>query len=130
MDLEQRWPILDELGACATRFPGLQLWVFGSMLRTEHPRDLDVLIIYTDPVQVTALYGMRWWDATLPPLHFIAMTPDEEHDYRFIEVTEAIPLHRDQPNGQRPRHAPSANSNRDDLTTPEPTIAASRHYGD
>ncbi|KFU75415.1 hypothetical protein BB31_41655 [Amycolatopsis lurida NRRL 2430] len=72
--------------------PDLQLWVFGSMLRTEHPRDLDVLIIYTDPQHVTDLYRMRLWEATLPPLHFIAMTADEERDYRFIEVTGAVLL--------------------------------------
>lgn len=97
MDLKQRWLILDELCTCATQFPDVQLWVFGSMLRTEHPRDLDVLIIYTNPKHVTDLYGAREWEATLPPLHFIAMTPDEEHDYRFIEGTGAVLLHPPSP---------------------------------
>ena len=93
MDLTRRWPILAVLCACATRFPDLQLWVFGSMLRTERPRDLDVLIIYIDPQHVTELYTARSWGGNLPPLHFIAMTPDEERDYRFIEVTGAVRLH-------------------------------------
>lgn len=89
----------------ASQFPDLQLWVFGSMLSTEYPRDLDVLIIYTQPEQVTELYAARLWEATLPPLHFIAMTPDEEYDYRFIEVTDAVPLH---PLGRWPATAPVA----------------------
>jgi hypothetical protein len=93
MDLTRRWPILRELCSCAEQFPDLQIWVFGSMLRSQRPRDLDVLIIYADPQHVTALYAARLWEATLPLLHFIAMTPDEERDYRFIEVTGAVRLH-------------------------------------
>lgn len=105
MDLKQHWTILDELCRCATQLPDLQLWAFGSMLRTKHPRDLDVLIIYTNREHVTALFGMRWWDETLPPLHFIAMTPDEERDYRFIDVTEAVRLHP--PPAGQPATAPA-----------------------
>ncbi|MFE5501345.1 hypothetical protein ACFQ73_02185 [Amycolatopsis japonica] len=63
------------------------------MLRTDHPRDLDVLIIYTDPQHVTDLYAAHLWEVSLPLLDFIAMTPDEEDDYRFIQVTNAALLH-------------------------------------
>jgi hypothetical protein len=93
VDLKRRWPILNELCACAEHFPDLQIWVFGSMLCTPHPRDLDVLILYRDPKHVTDLYAMRLWEATLPLLDFIAMTPDENRDYNFIEVTGARRLH-------------------------------------
>ncbi|WP_216215716.1 hypothetical protein [Amycolatopsis aidingensis] len=93
MDLRQRWQILDDLCVCAERFLDLQVWGFGSMLQTGHPRDLDVLIIYTNPDHVTDLYAARLWETTLPMLDVIAMTADEDRDYRFIESTGAQRLH-------------------------------------
>jgi hypothetical protein len=90
MDLTHRWPVLAKLCACAAQFPDLQIWAFGSMLRVQRPQDLDVLILYTNPDDVNALYAMHLWEVTLPLLHIIAMTPDEEHDYDFVKVTGAI----------------------------------------
>ena|SRR5437763_337574 len=93
MDLRLRWPILDELCTCAEQFPGVEVWAFGSMLRTQHPHDHDVLIIYTDPDHITGLYDMRLWEVSLPLLDIIAMTPDENSDYQFTEFTRAQRLH-------------------------------------
>jgi hypothetical protein len=53
MDVRGRWPILDELCRCADRFPNVEVWTFGSMLRSPRPNDLDVLIIYKD--------RLTWW---------------------------------------------------------------------
>jgi predicted nucleotidyltransferase len=87
-----RWPVLDELCRCAESLHRLEVWVFGSMLRSDKPRDLDVLVIYNDPVDLATLRRMGWWEISAPQVDIIAMTPDEEHHYRFIEVTGAIRL--------------------------------------
>lgn len=93
MDLRKRWPILDELCRCAERFSTMQVWAFGSMLRFDNPRDLDVLVIYNDRADVVAIRDMGFWEVAIPVVDLIAMTPDEERHYRFIETTGALRLH-------------------------------------
>jgi hypothetical protein len=63
------------------------------MLRSDAPRDLDVLIVYKSRADVVALREMGLWEVTVPPVDVIAMTSDEEDHYRFIEITGAIRLH-------------------------------------
>jgi hypothetical protein len=70
----------------------LQVWAFGSMLRSDRPRDLDVLVIYNDRADLVALREMAWWEVSAPTVEIIAMTPDEEYHYDFIEVTSAMRL--------------------------------------
>lgn len=93
MDLSDRWPILDELCRCADNFPELEVWAFGSMLRSKRPSDLDVLIIYEARSDLAALRDMVLWEVTVPPVDIIAMTPDEEKHYQFIKITGAQLLH-------------------------------------
>jgi hypothetical protein len=93
MELREQWPTLDELCRCAERFPRLEVWGFGSMLRSERPHDLDVLIVYSNRADVLALRDMGLWEVTLPTVDIIAMTPDEVDHYQFIEVTGALRLH-------------------------------------
>ena len=93
MDLKNRWPILNELCRCADRFPGLEVWAFGSMRRSDRPHDLDVLIVYDDREDLNALRDMGLWEVTAPTVEIIAMTPDEEHHYQFIKRTGALRLH-------------------------------------
>ncbi|MGV9952835.1 nucleotidyltransferase domain-containing protein [Streptomyces cellulosae] len=89
MDLRRRWPILDELCECAAGFPDMEIWAFGSMLRSERPRDLDVLIIYSCRENVADIREMGFWELSLPPVEIIAMTRDEESHYDFIKITNA-----------------------------------------
>ncbi|MGW0290616.1 nucleotidyltransferase domain-containing protein [Streptomyces tuirus] len=89
MDLRQRWPILDELCECAAGFPDVEIWAFGSMLRSERPRDLDVLIIYSCREDVAAIREMGFWELSLPPVEIIAMARDEETHYAFKKITNA-----------------------------------------
>lgn len=93
MDLRDRWPILDELCRCAARIPGLEVWAFGSMLRSDTPSDLDILIVYNERIDVDALRDMGLWELAIPAVDILAMTPDEEHHYQFITVTGALRLH-------------------------------------
>ncbi|MFS8102709.1 nucleotidyltransferase domain-containing protein [Lentzea alba] len=93
MDLTERWPVLGELIRCAATFPGLQVWVFGSTLRSSQPNDLDVLVIYQDRAEVDELRKMGWWEISVPPMDIIAMTEDEEQHYGFITETGAACLH-------------------------------------
>ena len=95
MELRDHWPILDELCRCADNFPGLEVWAFGSMFRSKSPSDLDVLIIYEARSDLATLRDMVLWEVTVPPpVEIIAMTPDEEKHYQFIEITAAQLLHK------------------------------------
>ncbi len=90
--MRNRWPIIDELCRCAEQFDAVELWAFGSMLSSETPRDLDVLIIYSRLADVIAIREMGLWELVVPAVDIIAMRPDEERHYRFIDLTRAIRL--------------------------------------
>jgi len=94
MNATERWPILGELCRCAELFPDLELWVFGSVLTSQTPRDLDVLIVYSRRQDVQALRAMGYWEMAIPEVDIIAMTIDEVDHYEFIHVTGARPLRR------------------------------------
>jgi hypothetical protein len=87
-----RWPHLGLLVEAARGLPPLQVWLFGSALRTCTPADLDVLLIYEDRSTVMALRGMKPWDEFDPPCDIIAMTLLEEREYAFIAGTRAVRL--------------------------------------
>jgi hypothetical protein len=87
-----RWTHLELLLEAARRFPSLQVWLFGSVLRSETPADLDILLVYEDHSSVVALRAMQPWEDFCPPCHLIAMTPLEVAEYDFIVTTEAIRL--------------------------------------
>jgi hypothetical protein len=87
--LGDSWPHLVRFRRLAASYPGLTVWLFGSALTTARPFDLDVLLVYKDRADVIALRGADWWMDFDPPLHIIAMTPDEEEQYQFIAVTGA-----------------------------------------
>ncbi|MGW3186103.1 hypothetical protein ACWDD9_43230 [Kitasatospora sp. NPDC001119] len=70
----------------------VQVWLFGSALRSDSPGDLDILLIYGDRSAVLALRQMKSWEDYSPPIHFIAMTQLEEYEYDFIAKTEALRL--------------------------------------
>ena len=86
------WPHLELLVEAARGLPPLQVWLFGSALRTGAPADLDVLLVYEDRWTVVALRAMQPWDEFNPPCDIIAMTPLEEHEYAFIAGTGAVRL--------------------------------------
>ncbi len=91
MDLS-RWPDLEHLLKAARSMPFLQVWLFGSALRSEDPADLDVLVVYEDRSSVLALRKMQPWEDSCPPCHLIAMTLLEVTEYDFIATTGAVRL--------------------------------------
>ncbi|MEV0372554.1 nucleotidyltransferase domain-containing protein [Streptomyces sp. NPDC050636] len=91
MDLNG-WPHLRLLLEAASSLQPLQVWLFGSALRSEHPADLDVLLVYEDRSAVVALRKMEPWEDFQPPFHIIAMTPREVDEYEFIKSTRAVRL--------------------------------------
>ncbi|MGY9066813.1 hypothetical protein [Streptomyces sp. CAS3] len=87
-----RWPHLNLLTEAARALPSLEVWLFGSALRSECPADLDILLIYDDRSAVVALRKMNHWEDMCPPFHLIAMTPREVDEYDFIRLTGAVRL--------------------------------------
>ncbi|MDC8993690.1 nucleotidyltransferase domain-containing protein [Mycobacterium marinum] len=93
MDLKSRWPILNRLCELAAELDGIEIWVFGSMLRSDEPNDLDVLVLYGNREDVIALRAEELWEVRVPPVDIIAMTPSEQEHYDFISITGAVRLH-------------------------------------
>jgi hypothetical protein len=87
-----RWPHLRLLTEVAHSLPSLQVWIFGSALRSERPADLDILLVYEDDSAVVALRKMKGWEDACPPFHIIAMTRREVDEYDFIRGTGAVRL--------------------------------------
>ncbi len=84
-----RWPHLAWLCELAGSRTNLQVWLFGSALWSDKPRDIDVLLVYTDYEDVARVKRANWWADEDPPIDLIAMTPGEERDYDFISSTTA-----------------------------------------
>lgn len=84
-----RWPHLDRLCTLARDKRDMQVWIFGSALRSSKPKDIDVLLIYVSHADVVDIRNAGWWSDEEPPIDLIAMTPAEERDYNFISFTEA-----------------------------------------
>jgi hypothetical protein len=84
--------VIELLLKAARSLPLLQVWLFGSALRSQNPADLDVLLVYVDRPSVLALRNMHPWDSFCPPCHLIAMTPLELTEYDFIATTGAVRL--------------------------------------
>ncbi|WP_315105398.1 hypothetical protein [uncultured Microbacterium sp.] len=84
-----RWATLLRLHDAATNIGGLEVWLFGSALRVEDPRDIDVLIIYTDAGALRRLVATEYWELNTPPIDLIAMMPDEVAELQFLNVTLA-----------------------------------------
>ncbi|MEU0213230.1 hypothetical protein [Streptomyces canus] len=91
MDLNQ-WPHLRLLIEAAQGLPSLEVWLFGSALRSQRPADLDILLVYEDRSAVVALRTMNSWEEMCPPFHLIAMTSREVDEYDFIRRTGAVRL--------------------------------------
>nr|WP_285633767.1 hypothetical protein [Actinoallomurus iriomotensis] len=51
------------------------------------------MIVYNDRADLVALRAMGFWEVTVPAVDIIAMTFDEEHHYKFIELTGALRLY-------------------------------------
>ncbi len=92
MDLIGRWGHLDQFCEAASKSGDLQVWLFGSALRSSSPADLDVLVIYVRREDVMSLKNAKRWGDFDPPLHLIAMTASEERFYRFKAATCAVRL--------------------------------------
>lgn len=83
------WPILEELVAAAIEIGGIEVWLFGSALRSEQPRDLDVALLYLDRKSVVRLREQDLWEFSLPPIDLIAFTVDEERHHEFMRSVGA-----------------------------------------
>lgn len=90
MDVRQRWTAIDQLCEIASHIGNLEIWVFGSALRSDSPSDLDALAIYGDRCDIVRLRGAKLWELLDPPIDLIAMTRAEESELEFISGTSAV----------------------------------------
>ncbi|MCB2411487.1 hypothetical protein LGT39_01320 [Demequina sp. TTPB684] len=86
------WPVLDEFVAAAKEIGEMEVWLFGSALRSERPRDLDVALLYQDRERVIQLRGRALWEFAVPPIDLIAFTVDEERHHEFLRSVRALRL--------------------------------------
>ena len=66
--------------------------LFGSARHSTSPRDLDVLVLYNDPLKLSALVEADFWELYEPPVDLIGMTRGEDAELGFITGTGAAPL--------------------------------------
>jgi hypothetical protein len=92
MQPSERWPVLGDLCRTAEKIGSLELRLFGSALHSTSPRDLDVLVLYDDPLKLNALVEADIWELYAPPIDLIGMTHDEDFELEFTAGTGAIPL--------------------------------------
>lgn len=67
----------------------LEVWLFGSAMRSDTPADLDVLVLYDDRDAMVDLRQADYWETYSPPISLLAMTREEETFYDFISATGA-----------------------------------------
>lgn len=92
MQPSERWPVLGDLCRTAKKIGSLELRLFGSALHSTSRRDLDVLVLYDDPLKLNALVEADIWELYAPPIDLIGMTHDEDFELEFTAGTGAIPL--------------------------------------
>lgn len=89
-----------ETHSILSRIPNFsKAFIFGSILTSSKPQDLDLLVIYdVDHCQPKEAYfyhkslydGLRYYFGL--PIHIILLTLHEEKCVRMVERTHAIPL--------------------------------------
>lgn len=72
--------------------PTESVWLFGSALRRGNPRDIDILIMYEDPMALAQLKSAVRREFPGPPCDIIALTPQEEAFYDFRHGVNAVQL--------------------------------------
>lgn len=92
MEPSERWPVLLVLRRAAEEIGGIELRLFGSARHSTFPRDLDVLVLYDDPLKLDALVKTDIWELYTPPIDLIGMTYDEDFEFEFTTGTGAIAL--------------------------------------
>ncbi len=90
----------NQLITTKAKFPG-ELFIFGSWLDSETPRDLDLLFVYDKRVcspqvaiedrRALMEYGAR---LGLPAIHVVLLSESESVQCRFIESEGAVPLQK------------------------------------
>lgn len=92
MQPSERWPVLGQLRHAAEKIGDLELRLFGSARHSTNPRDLDVLVLYDDPLKLSALVTADIWELYEPPIDLIGMTRGEDIELEFSAGTGATPL--------------------------------------
>lgn len=72
--------------------PAASVWLFGSVLCKDDPRDIDVLIIYEDRASVAELKAAVHGVFSGLPCDIMALTSDEESFYSFCRAVGAVRL--------------------------------------
>lgn len=75
------------------KLPHLRIYIFGSVLnQTGICEDVDMLVIYKTPEDVSIFAEVFADASTKLPLHFICMTDTEEKELGFIDQQQAIDI--------------------------------------
>ncbi|WP_270264401.1 nucleotidyltransferase domain-containing protein [Kocuria marina] len=83
---------LTQLREVTRDHPAASVWLFGSALREDDPRDIDVLIMYEDRASVAELKAAVHRAFSGLPCDIMALTADEESFYDFRRTVGAVRL--------------------------------------
>ncbi|MFM5129408.1 nucleotidyltransferase domain-containing protein [Aeromonas veronii] len=70
----------------------IDVYIFGSVLHNNFPSDIDILIIYSIPNELSVIKNQLFKISIEYPLDIYYMTPEEASELDFINVTKAVAL--------------------------------------
>jgi len=70
----------------------IDVYIFGSVIYSNLPNDIDVLIVYSDMHELPTIKHQLVQMSLEYPLDIYYMTPEEVKELDFINVTQAIEL--------------------------------------
>ena len=70
----------------------IDAYIFGSVLHNNFPSDIDILIIYSIPDELSVIKNQLFKISIEYPLDIYYMTPEEASELDFINVTKAVAL--------------------------------------
>lgn len=70
----------------------IDVYIFGSVLHNNFPSDIDILVIYSVPDELSLIKSQLFQLSLEYPLDIYYMTTEEASELDFINVTKAVAL--------------------------------------
>lgn len=70
----------------------VHFYIFGSLLRTQNPNDIDLLVLYKIHKDISIIKKYLYRLANNYPLHCLFLTFDEEIEFNFIKEQDVLEI--------------------------------------